>query len=62
MINGAHVILYSRDPDADRAFFRRDRDVPGSRRLHPGAGGAGWQPVGQASSAGARVRETELMQ
>jgi catechol 2,3-dioxygenase-like lactoylglutathione lyase family enzyme len=22
MINGAHVILYSKDPDADRAFFR----------------------------------------
>jgi len=22
MINGAHVIIYSKDPDADRAFFR----------------------------------------
>lgn len=22
MINGAHVILYSKDPDTDRAFFR----------------------------------------
>ena len=22
MINGAHVLLYSRDPEADRAFFR----------------------------------------
>jgi catechol 2,3-dioxygenase-like lactoylglutathione lyase family enzyme len=22
VINGAHVILYSRDPEADRAFFR----------------------------------------
>jgi catechol 2,3-dioxygenase-like lactoylglutathione lyase family enzyme len=22
MINGAHVILYSKDPEADRAFFR----------------------------------------
>ena len=22
MINGAHVVLYSRDADADRAFFR----------------------------------------
>lgn len=22
MINGAHVIVYSKDPDADRAFFR----------------------------------------
>jgi catechol 2,3-dioxygenase-like lactoylglutathione lyase family enzyme len=22
MINGAHILLYSQDPDADRAFFR----------------------------------------
>jgi len=22
MINGAHVVVYSRDPEADRAFFR----------------------------------------
>lgn len=22
MINGAHVIIYTKDPDADRAFFR----------------------------------------
>jgi len=22
MINGAHVVLYSKDPEADRAFFR----------------------------------------
>ena len=22
MINGAHVVIYSRDPEADRAFFR----------------------------------------
>ena len=22
MINGAHIILYSKDPEADRAFFR----------------------------------------
>src|SRR5262245_12484027 len=22
MINGAHLLLYSRDPEADRAFFR----------------------------------------
>ena len=22
MINGAHVLIYSKDPDADRAFFR----------------------------------------
>jgi len=22
MINGIHLVLYSRDPEADRAFFR----------------------------------------
>jgi catechol 2,3-dioxygenase-like lactoylglutathione lyase family enzyme len=22
MVNGAHILLYSKDPDADRAFFR----------------------------------------
>jgi predicted enzyme related to lactoylglutathione lyase len=36
MINGAHVIIYSRDPDADRAFFQ---DV--LRYPHVDAGG-GW--------------------
>ncbi|MFI6482080.1 VOC family protein [Nonomuraea sp. NPDC050663] len=36
MINGAHVILYSRDPDADRAFVR---DV--LKFQHVDAGG-GW--------------------
>lgn len=36
MINGAHVIVYSADPDADRAFFR---DVLG----YPSAdAGGGW--------------------
>src|SRR3954468_9848499 len=28
MINGAHVIIYSRDPEADRAFFRDTLDYP----------------------------------
>ncbi|MFF2851977.1 VOC family protein [Streptomyces sp. NPDC058001] len=36
MINGAHVIIYSRDAEADRAFFR---DV--LRYPHADAGG-GW--------------------
>ena len=22
MINGAHVVIYTKDPEADRAFFR----------------------------------------
>ena len=22
MINGAHIVLYTKDPNADRAFFR----------------------------------------
>ncbi len=34
MINGAHVILYSRDADADRAFFRDVLEFP-----HVEAGG-----------------------
>ncbi|HZN84646.1 MAG TPA: extradiol dioxygenase [Mycobacterium sp.] len=36
MITGAHVILYSRDADADRAFFRDVLQYP-----HVDAGG-GW--------------------
>ncbi|MFC4008579.1 VOC family protein [Nonomuraea purpurea] len=36
MINGGHVILYSRDAEADRAFFRDVLDYP-----HVDAGG-GW--------------------
>ena len=35
-ISGAHVIVYSRDPEADRAFFRDVLDYP-----HVDAGG-GW--------------------
>lgn len=36
LISGAHAILYSRDPDADRAFLRDVLDLP-----HVDAGG-GW--------------------
>jgi hypothetical protein len=36
MITGAHVIVYSRDADADRAFFRDVLEYP-----HVDAGG-GW--------------------
>ena len=36
MINGAHVIIYSRDAEADRAFFREVLAYP-----HVDAGG-GW--------------------
>ena len=36
MISGAHVIIYSRDPDADRKFFRDTLGYP-----HVDAGG-GW--------------------
>ena len=36
MITGSHVIVYSRDADADRAFFRDVLDFP-----HVDAGG-GW--------------------
>ena len=36
MINGSHVILFSRDPDADRSFFAEVLEQP-----HVDAGG-GW--------------------
>ena len=36
MINGSHVILFSRDPEADRAFFAEVLEQP-----HVDAGG-GW--------------------
>lgn len=35
MISGAHLLLYSRDPDADRAFFR---DVLGFSSVDAGEG------------------------
>ena len=35
MISGAHVVLYSKDADADRAFFR---DVLGLRSVDAGQG------------------------
>jgi len=35
MITGAHFLLYSKDPDADRAFFR---DVLGFRYVNVGEG------------------------
>ena len=35
MINGAHFLLYSKDPDADRAFFR---DVLELRSVDAGGG------------------------
>ncbi len=28
MINGAHIVLYSKDPEADRAFFRDVLQLP----------------------------------
>lgn len=35
MINGAHVILYSRDAEADRAFLR---DILGAKSVDAGGG------------------------
>ena len=35
MIHGVHLLLYSRDPEADRAFFR---DVLGFRSVDAGEG------------------------
>jgi len=48
MITGAHLLLYSHDPDADRAFFR---DVLGFRSVDAGHG---WL-VFQTAAGGSRV-------
>ncbi len=40
MISGAHVIVYSKDAEADRAFFRDDLGFalpPGEAAFHPSA-------------------------
>ena len=61
MITGAHVIVYSRDADADRAFFRDVLEYP-----HVDAGG-GWLifklPPGEVAvhPAGAPSQELYLM-
>jgi catechol 2,3-dioxygenase-like lactoylglutathione lyase family enzyme len=46
MINGAHVIIYSKDADADRAFFK---DILG---FHSVDAGGGWLIFCLASSRG----------
>jgi catechol 2,3-dioxygenase-like lactoylglutathione lyase family enzyme len=62
MITGAHVIVYSRDADADRAFFRDVLEYP-----HVDAGG-GWLifklPPGEVAvhpAEGAESHELYLM-
>jgi hypothetical protein len=35
MIHGAHVIIYSRDAEADRAFFRDVLDTNRARHASP---------------------------
>ncbi|HEX2402126.1 MAG TPA: extradiol dioxygenase [Mycobacterium sp.] len=58
MITGAHVIIYSRDADADRAFFRDVLEYP-----HVDAGG-GWLifklPPGEAAVHPADAPSDEL--
>ena len=69
MINGTHVLLYTTDPDADRAFFRdvlglRSVDAgggwlifglpPAELALHP-AGGEATQPQSGETMLGAHV-------
>jgi hypothetical protein len=58
MITGAHVIVYSRDADADRAFFRDVLEYP-----HVDAGG-GWLifklPPGEAAVHPADAPSYEL--
>lgn len=38
MINGVHVLIYSKDPTADRAFFRDVLDYPYVEHPKPGDG------------------------
>ncbi len=45
MINGAHIILYSTDAEADRVFIR---DVLGFAGVDAGGG---WLITGQASTS-----------
>jgi catechol 2,3-dioxygenase-like lactoylglutathione lyase family enzyme len=58
MISGAHVIVYSRDADADRAFFRDVLEYP-----HVDAGG-GWLifklPPGEVAVHPAESQSAEL--
>ena len=44
MFNGAHVILYSRDADADRAFLRDTLDFPSVDA------GNGWLPRAEVAA------------
>src|SRR5271170_1785904 len=57
MINGAHVILYSQNPDADRAFFSEVLE------LHSVDAGGGWLifalPPAEAAFHPAEAHSTE---
>jgi catechol 2,3-dioxygenase-like lactoylglutathione lyase family enzyme len=63
MIHGAHLLLYSRDPEADRAFFRDVLELPAvdagdgwlifalppaEAALHPSDGGFAQEHAGHA--------------
>lgn len=50
MISGAHVIIYSQEPDADRALFR---DILGLSHVDAGGGVIGvYEPRHERPSAG----------
>src|ERR1035438_8616707 len=44
MINGTHVVVYSKDPESDRAFFRDVLKFP------PGGAGPRWGPLSCAAA------------
>lgn len=50
MINGAHVIIYSKDPEADRAFFK---DVLGFHHVDAPR----WREVGALSAQSSHGRK-----
>ena len=65
MINGLHLLLYSRDPAADRAFLR---DMLGWPCVEDGGSGSGWlifkappTEVGVHPTDGAPTAELHLM-
>ena len=58
MIAGTHAVIYAKDTDADRAFFRDVQGAPAIEGRHLGPASRQWQarPLPAASSEPARPR------
>lgn len=65
MLSGMHVLLYSRDPEADRAFLRDVLDWPYVEHSESGPGWLIFKPppteVGVHPTDGAEFAEVHLM-